>query len=41
MKERDESYYAFKEITENPIKLDFTGCKYLGEIYLHLHNIVA
>ena len=36
MKERDESYYAFKEITENPIKLDFTGCKYLGEIHLIL-----
>ena len=24
---------AFKEITENPIILDFTGCKYLGEIH--------
>ncbi len=36
MKDRDESYYAFKEITENPIKLDFTGCKYLGEIHLIL-----
>jgi len=36
MKDRDESYYAFKDITENPIKLDFTGCKYLGEIHLIL-----
>ncbi len=24
---------AFKEIKENPIILDFTGCKYLGEIH--------
>ena len=36
MKDRDESYYAFKEITENPIMLDFTGCEYLGEIHLIL-----
>lgn len=27
---------AFKEITDNPIILDFTGCKYLGEIHLIL-----
>ena len=27
---------AFKPITENPIILDFTGCKYLGEIHLIL-----
>ncbi|MBO5505623.1 MAG: barstar family protein [Clostridia bacterium] len=27
---------AFKPIKENPIKLDFTGCKYLGEIHLIL-----
>ena len=24
---------AFKEINDNPIILDFTGCKYLGEIH--------
>ncbi len=24
---------AFKPITENPIILDFSGCKYLGEIH--------
>lgn len=27
---------AFKPITENPIILDFTGCRYLGEIHLIL-----
>ncbi len=27
---------AFKPIKENPIILDFTGCKYLGEIHLIL-----
>ena len=27
---------AFKPIIENPIILDFTGCKYLGEIHLIL-----
>ncbi len=27
---------AFKKIEENPITLDFTGCKYLGEIHLIL-----
>lgn len=26
-------YYAFKEIKENPIILDFSDCKYLGEIH--------
>ena len=26
----------FKPITENPIILDFTGCKFLGEIHLIL-----
>ncbi len=25
--------YAFKTINENPIILDFNGCKYLGEIH--------
>jgi RNAse (barnase) inhibitor barstar len=32
-KEHDESYYAFKPIDDNPIVLDFTGCRYLGEIH--------
>lgn len=32
-KEHDESYYAFKPIYDNPIILDFTGCRYLGEIH--------
>ena len=34
----DEEYKrnAFKPIKENPITLDFTGCKYLGEIHLIL-----
>lgn len=27
---------AFKQIKENPIILDFTGCRYLGEIHLIL-----
>lgn len=27
---------AFKPINENPIILDFSGCKYLGEIHLIL-----
>ena len=27
---------AFKPIKENPIVLDFTGCRYLGEIHLIL-----
>lgn len=27
---------AFRPITENPIVLDFSGCKYLGEIHLIL-----
>lgn len=26
----------FKPITENPVILDFTGCKFLGEIHLIL-----
>lgn len=29
-------YHAFKEITENPIILDFYQCKDLGEIHLML-----
>ena len=31
-----EKREAFKPITENPIILDFTGCRYLGEIHLIL-----
>lgn len=27
---------AFKPIKENPVMLDFSGCKYLGEIHLIL-----
>ena len=30
-----QDFYSYKEITENPIILDFAGCKYLKEI----HNI--
>ncbi len=33
MKEHDESYYAFKPIHDNPIVLDFSGCRYFGEIH--------
>ena len=33
MHEHDESYYAFKPIKDNPILLDFTGCRYLGEVH--------
>ena len=33
MKKYDESYYAFKEINDNPIILDFTGCRYWSEIH--------
>ena len=33
MKKDDESYYAFKDINDKPIILDFTGCRYLGEIH--------
>jgi len=34
--EHDESYYEFKEITENPIILDFTGCNHWKTV----HNIL-
>ena len=36
MENNYNDYHAFKEITENPIKLDFSKCKYLGEIHLIL-----
>ena len=29
-------YCAFKEIKENPVILDFSKCKYLGEVHLML-----
>ena len=34
--ELSEEMKAYKPIKENPIVLDFTGCKYLGEIHLML-----
>ena len=34
--EEEMKINAFKPIKENPIILDFTGCKYLGEIHLIL-----
>jgi RNAse (barnase) inhibitor barstar len=34
--ENHDRYCAFKDITENPIILDFSQCKYLGEIHLML-----
>lgn len=36
MKEHDESYYAYKPINDNPIILDFSGCRYLGEVHQNL-----
>ncbi len=33
---RDERDYAFKPITENPLVLDFSKCRYLGEVHLLL-----
>ena len=35
--EHDESYYAYKKINDNPIILDFPGCRYWSEI----HEIAA
>ena len=34
--EENKKLCGYKEIKENPIILDFTGCKYLGEIHLIL-----
>ena len=34
--EENREMCEYKELTENPIILDFTGCKYLGEIHLIL-----
>ena len=31
--EHDESYYEFKEITENPIILDFNGCNHWKTVH--------
>ena len=33
MKENYNDYHAFEEIIENPIILDFSNCKYFGEIH--------
>ena len=33
MKENYNDYHAFKKITQNTIILDFSKCKYLGEIH--------
>ena len=33
MNNKAKDYYAFKEITENPIILDFSNCKYIMEIH--------
>ena len=35
-KKYDESYYAYKEIKENPIILDFSQCKY----FLQVHKLL-
>ena len=32
----NEEYNTFKPIKENPIVLDFTGCRHLGEVHLIL-----
>ena len=34
--EHDESYYEYKEITENPIILDFTGCNNWKTVHICL-----
>ena len=31
-----QDYYAFRPISKNPIRLDFTGCRTLGEVHLVL-----
>ena len=33
MSNKTKDCYAFKEITENPIILDFSNCKYIMEIH--------
>lgn len=35
---KNTNEFAFKEITENPIKLDFSECKTLSEVHLLLKN---
>ena len=37
-KEYDEDYYAYKEIKENPIILDFSQCKYYLDVFKLLKN---
>ena len=34
MNNKSQEFYEYKEITENPIILDFAGCKYLKEIHM-------
>ena len=33
MNNKSQDFYKYKGITENPIMLDFSKCKYLGEIH--------
>ncbi len=33
MNNKSQDFYKYKGITENPIMLDFSECKYLGEIH--------
>ena len=33
MNNKSQDFYKYKGITENPIILDFSKCKYLGEIH--------
>ena len=35
---KNTNQFAFKEITENPIKLDFSKCKTLSDVYSLLKN---
>lgn len=33
MNNKSQDFYKYKGITENPIMLDFSKCRYLGEIH--------
>ena len=33
MNNKSQDFYKYRGITENPIMLDFSKCKYLGEIH--------
>lgn len=35
-REHDEDWYAFKNIPDNPIRLDFTGCKSYWQFHVIL-----